>query len=952
MIPRLCIEHVQHERWVGFDPQDPRLKRLADIECKVPDFLTNPGVVSERTWLVQSIGDERIARTMSSILCPHEPNAVVNTLESIWGKLEHLVAQLKENASGQGAKTAFQDLPYHVQDLFYWAVWVHNGLPKKSKFGEKTLQGQISLLCEIQSPLLFLKGKMLCEQLLQLYALLCSLEKQKSIVRVLEKISEKIYFPSNLNEIQSLLEQLPTQLQWQLHHDIYTFSPQRIKESKWGEKEMKRDPTILIRLKNPSQEGANLLEQHLQEQMGKLQSLERTKQIEEFDRLTVLYGMLNRAQWQVICNKASKHVQEWMDILVSAAQQRERLYSDTRHLYQWRGAHPKLDRVQFQVFAPHAHQVKLILTAFEKEEHCIAMERTHLGLFQALTPHASLGRTYRFLIEDCHGNWNYRTDPFSFSVKDNGYALESVVSDIDAFPWNDHRWLHERSASHPCEKPLSIYEIHADSWKKQEGKPLSFRKLAHAIIEYQQQVPFTHIQIYGVLDNKNEYSWGYQTDHFFAPNRRLGSAEDFMFLVNHCHQHGIGVIIDWIPAHYKHTHDGDRSQSLYEYDGTDLFGSEPSYWGTLYFDFNKEETKRLMRASALYWFEKMHIDGMRIDAVSPMVRRHGIDQEAAIDFLKELNQMVHEQYPGVLMIAEETDGFPNVTKPTSTGGLGFDVKLGIHLQYRMRHYFRTPYDQRGWDEHHYGKILSSLNEIRQNEHWQIAHTHDDAAAGSPHRHSTIYRSIPTLDTWRKFADMRLVHAWNLLSPGYGHAIHMGDEIGQRWPWNERLQVDEGAVEWHLLEHHPDGSFHRGLQQCVGDLNRFYRSRQAFWKHSGCGFQLISHYAANAVLGIHRFDDAGQRIALFFNFSPTGYQQYDFPLAPLHVDPELRWIKGAKEVFNTDGVQYGGTGQFKNIWATLKTDREGVPTHFHFALPPLSLVAFEETRNYTKFGNVS
>jgi 1,4-alpha-glucan branching enzyme len=943
MVSWQCINRIHEWRSWGFDWQDSKLNRLAHIERKVQDFLTNEQVASERRWLVQSICQERLDRVVTRILCPNRPNSIVENIESTRQKLSQLIGQLERDASGHEAQSTFQELPMDVRDLFYWSIWIHHGALYEDKFGEKKLAERLSLLDEIQTPLLCLKGKKLCEQMFQRYEILSVLEKQRNTVQLLQKISEKIHSPLiNCAEVQFFFTQLPSELQWHLHEDVYTFSAQRTDEPQWGEKEIRGNPKCLVYLHNPSQGSASLIEQHLQEQMDILRNLEKMKEVEDFDRLTSLYNALNQNQWQALLSKVSPTVREWISIIESRARQKGKLFSDTRHLYQWRGAHPKIDGTHVQVFAPHARQVKLILTAFGKEEYCIAMEQKNFGLFETHTSHANPGRTYRFLIEDCHGNWNYRTDPFSFSVIDTGSALESVVTEIEGFDWNDQQWMQERSSHHPCEKPFSIYEIHVDFWKKQQGKSLSFRELAWAIVEYQQKIPFTHIQIYGVLDHKNVDSWGYQIDHFFAPNRRLGDADDLKFLIDLCHQRGIGVIIDWIAAHYKHGHDGDSSQSLHNFDGTDLFGSESSDWGTLFFDFNKDETKRLLLANALYWFEKMHVDGLRVDAVSPMIFRNGNAQCAAIDFLKDLNRIVHEQYHGIVMIAETTDGYPNVTKSTFEGGLGFDVKLGIHMQWRTRNYFRTPYEQRGWDEHIYGKLLSNLKEIGEGEQWFITHSHDDAASGDLHRHSTIYGSIPTKDSWRKFADMRLFHAWNLLSPGCGHGIHMGDEIGQRWPWNERLQASEGAVEWHLLDNHLEAAFHRGLQECVGDLNRLYRSRPAFWKQGSRGYQLISHFSPNKVIGIHRFDYEGQRLALFFNFSPNGYREYHFPLAPLHKDPELRWIKGAREVFNTDGIQYGGTGEFRNTWASIIRDGKGHPTHFCLALPPLSAVIFEET----------
>lgn len=869
-----CLDLIHQWRRCGFDWQHPKLGRLSYIEGKITDFLTNSEGAEERSWLVGLVSGERYDQVARRILRPDAPNASIQYIESVRERLAGLDEKLKANASEKEVKDAFHALPKEVRELFHWAIWVDDGaLFKHGQLGEIKFNDHPFLLNEIQTPLLHLKGKNLCEQMIQHYEMLYLLDKQKTIVQLLQK-------EGSMN-----------------------------------------DP-------------------RMKEQIALLQNLEKMKEVEDFDRLTLLYKRLSRPQWQAVLHPVSEKVRELLSTLETFAHKKQKVRCDAHHLYQWRGAHPKLDGTQFQLFAPSARQVKLILTAYGKEEHCIPMQRNHFGVFETHTHHAGPGRTYRYLIEDCHGNWNTRIDPFSFSVTQTGDLVETVVTDIDTYRWNDHDWMRDRACQDPCKKPLSIYELHVDSWKKEWGKPLSFRNLASAIVDYQKKVPFTHVQLYGVLDNKNDFSWGYQVDNFFATNRRLGNAEDFMFLVDFCHQHGIGVIVDWIPAHYKHEHCGDRSQGMYEYDGSNLFGDENSYWGTKFFDFNKEETRRFLLGNALYWFEKMHVDGLRVDAVGPMMRPHGREDWAAMEFLKKLNNVVHEQYPAI-MIAEEAEGYSHVTRSTCDGGLGFDVKIGIPMQSQMRNYFRTSYDQRGKDEHHHGKLLSSLNEHKHGERWMLAHSHDDAAGGSPPRHSTIYGSLPTDDAWRKFADMRLFHAWNLLTPGFGHAIHMGDEIGQRWPWNERLHMGEGAVEWHLLGEHPDGSYHRGLQECVGDLNRFYRSRPAFWKQGGRGFQLISEYAPNQMIGMHRFDYEGQRIALFFNFSPQGYQQYDFPLSPLSEDPDLRYIRGANEVFNTDGKQYGGTAQFGNQWAWIKRDEHGNPTHFSFAFPPLSLVAFEE-----------
>lgn len=614
---------------------------------------------------------------------------------------------------------------------------------------------------------------------------------------------------------------------------------------------------------------------------------------------------------------------------------RERI-SD-RHLYRHRGAKPGFEGTSFQVFAPNARSVHLVLTAFGREEHVIPMHRNAMNVWEVFTKHAFPSRTYNYLIEDQWGNWKKRTDPYSLSVMETEGTCQSVVCSTDSYSWKDGGWMAARSQRNPLREPLSIYELSAEHWKKQGCHAISFRQLAHHIVDYQKSLQFTHVELYGVLDHKSEQSWGYQTDHFFAVNRRMGNADDFKYLVDLCHQNGIGVILDWNGTHYKHEHHGDMSQSLHNYDGTDLFGAEYSQWDTLFFDYNKEETRRLALSSALYWFEVMHVDGLRVDAVDPLLSRGGDVKSSAVQFIKELNAIIHEYYPGALMIAEDSGGFPNATVPVDQGGLGFDAKVGIHLQSRVRNYFKTSYEQRGWNEHHCGKLLANLGEMGGKERWLLGHSHDDAAAGSWHQHGTLYSGMPSDDSWRKFADMRLFHAWNLLTPGVGHMIHMGDEMGQKWAWNGRLNAGEGSVEWHLLDD-PQAREHRNLFNYIGDLNRLYRAKPAFWKHEDYGYRMISHSPENQIIGFNRFDFQGGRLALFYNFSTMGYTQYDFPL---NGDPELNWVQGVREIFNSDGAQYGGTGNFRNQMLSIFRNDKNIPTQYRFAIAPLSLVVFEE-----------
>ncbi len=942
MVTATPANHVMSVRNWGLELNDPKVRRLAVLERSFPGIST-PKVQSERSYLLHAIADVRHQTIVSQILRPSAPNSTVKALEEKTEKLREFFHILQTEQTDQPCKAAFSLLPGDVQELFCWAVWVHFGVPDKPDFGREKLTEQISLISTVQTPLLFTSGKSLCDQALHYYENLCAIERQRDSLHRLQELSLKLQSPfSNFTEVREVLSCLPTHLQWRMHGDIYAFSTLRKMEKCWGEKQLMGNPKLLTTLRNPESKETCLLEQYIKEHEETLKSLKEVSDLEEFERFSLVSSSMSLPQRKAMLRNMSPHAKARALEFEEAAGRRALLDLEDCHLYQWRGAHPIPAGTSFQVFAPNAIEVYLVLTAYGKEEHSIPMKRNHLGVWEVFTEHARAGRTYRYRVLDSEKNWRYRTDPFGMAVMEHNGIAESVVCKIDSYTWNDRDWMKMRAVSNPLNKPLSIYELSAELWKKHSGKVLNYRELAHEIVEYHKSFPFTHIELYAVLDHKHDYSWGYQPAHFLAPNRRMGGPDDFKFLVDLCHQNGIGVILDWIPTHFKDEHNGDLSESLHMYDGTNLFAGERSPWETLYLDYDKEETRRLLLASALYWLEMTHVDGLRIDAVGPMLKRDGKVKDHAVGFLKELNRIAHERYPGVLMIAEDTDGFPNMSRPVKEGGVGFDVKVGVYLQWRTRNYFKTPYDERGKSEHHFDKLVRSLGETGGHERWMLANSHDDDAAGAPHRHSTLYASMPAGDSWRRFADMRLFHAWNLLAPGAGHMIHMGDELGQRWAWNGRLHTQEGAVEWHVLDcKNPDSGSHLSFLGYVGDLNRFYCSKPAFWKHADWGYKPISNNAENGVIGFHRLDYEGSRLAVFYNFSTFGYREYDFPLPSLQDDPDLGRIKGAREIFNSDAVKYGGTGDFGNERAHILRDGSGSPTHFRFAMPPLSVLVFEE-----------
>ncbi len=613
-------------------------------------------------------------------------------------------------------------------------------------------------------------------------------------------------------------------------------------------------------------------------------------------------------------------------------------------LYEQRGAHVDSGKTTFQVYAPQAKKVSVILTSFGSKEHEVPMEKTASGVWNAVSSHAAVGRSYLYRVEDSRGKVMMRTDPFSFSVVNVPEVgqVQSLVVDRQKYQWGDGEWMKQRAGSKPLEQPLSIYEVHVKSWMRKGGKPLSYRELAPELIAYCKKMNFTHVELYGVMEHMHDLARGYQVTNYFAPYHPMGSSDDLKYLIDQMHQEGIGVIIDWIPAHFQHNHQSsDYSMSLHEFDGSDLFSAEPAPWGTRYFDFSKPESNRLLEASAIYWIDQLHIDALRYDAISAIVRRNGKNIEPGIAFLQKLNDKIHAKFPGVFTIAEETDGFPHVTKSTKEKGLGFDLKWGIWWSHDSRNYFRTPYAERSREDHHQRKILHFLGEVQRTDKMVLSHSHDDSDGGALSSEKTLYSCVShAKNEGARFADLRNFFAWQTLAPGRGYLIHMGDEIGQQDSWYQRFVKYQSAVDWELMKQ-PSQGLRRGLQQCVSDLNALYRYHSALWKQGEEGFKLISEYGPNRVVAYHRGMGQKPRIAVIHNFSDKGYGSYDVPLGSSHEDPAMKGVKHVVERFNSDEIRYGGSGKFSNKQVEVVRAGDGQPTHFRMALPPLSTVVVEE-----------
>ena len=920
----MVLSHI-HDFRVQQLPNDAvNIQKLENLDLeffRLPKA-SHSDVPSRRVDLLKTIAQNRHVAIFSKVFSLQSHNAKVSALSLEVTALQDLSKVLKHWFHNKSEiQKALDALPLACRNKLYWAVWFNKGAPTATDFGKQTLESDLNLLWEKLPPVLHMKGDNLVEQLLSYTEQQLSFEKEKEICDQLHKIAEMLHRPVvPAQAVTQAIKLLPESWQQKLQQEVSQFSS---KYSVWNKKKNLEDPSILIRLRNPDYSESNLLDHYITAQEKHLEKMHFAIRLEEFDRISSIYNSLSPAQQDALKGSTSPKVLQW----IAACNSSGVSSSEPRPLYEERGAHVTASGTVFRVYAPNAKNMTLILTAFGNEEHRISMKKLLDGTWEMTTPLAQIGRTYRYEVEETSGRKIYRIDPFSFSTLESKGTIESVVTDLQKHQWHDAAWMEKRSEEDPLKKPLSIYELHIESWKKNAGSPRNFRDTAPELISYCKKMQFTHVEIYGILENGG--GWGYQVNNFFSPNHRLGCADDFKCFVDQLHQNGIGVIIDWIPAHYNAN---PNEASLHNFDGTDLFSAKPSPWGTLYFDFTKPEAKRLMKASCMFWLKEMHVDGLRVDAVSPMIRNPG-----GSAFLQEANKEIHKLFPGVLTIAEETDGFPDVTKSDAekSGGLGFDLKWWTPWSFASRYFIQTPLNARCLNEHFNDKITHHLHDLKWNEKVVLAHSHDDVAnpSGDTIKPSSLDQTLYKLDACseqaQKFADMRNFFAWQILSPSRGHLIHMGDEIGQRRSPNALFSEAEGGVEWHLLDSvkDPIGKMQCSLQEYVSDLNRLYCEKKAFWNNGEQGLEILAEHQKNCVLAYQKNCEGEPSLLIVHNFSDSKWKSYDIPI-PKH-------IKNMREIFNSDAAKYGGTGDFLN--PLIKIDKDQMT----IALPPMSSLVFEE-----------
>ncbi|MFO0896058.1 MAG: 1,4-alpha-glucan branching protein GlgB [Pirellulales bacterium] len=593
--------------------------------------------------------------------------------------------------------------------------------------------------------------------------------------------------------------------------------------------------------------------------------------------------------------------------------------------------------VNFAVWAPNATGVSVIgdFNSWDGRRHPM---RKHVpsGVWELFVPGLGEGTNYKYQVR--HGDWTYeKSDPYGFAAE-LPPRTASKVANLDSYGWGDQEWLASRVKRQGLDAPMSIYEVHLGSWRRPGDDPrrwMTYRELAHQLVEYCQQMGYTHLELLPVSEHPFSGSWGYQTVGYYAATSRYGSPQDFMYFVDHCHQHGIGVIIDWVPAHFPKDGHGLR-----QFDGTCCYehsdprqGEHPD-WGTLIFNYGRTEVRNFLLSNALFWLDKYHIDGLRVDAVASMLYLDYSRQEGewipnqfggrenleAISFLKSFNEQVHLQYPGVLTIAEESTAWTGVSRPTYLGGLGFSLKWNMGWMNDTTHYFRENPVHR---KYHHDQLTFSLI-YAFTENFCLPLSHDEVVHGK----GSLLDQMPG-DLWQKFANLRLLYGYMWAHPGK-KLTFMGGEWGQ---WNE-WNYDE-SLQWHLLE----WESHQGLQKYVADLNRLYRSQPALYQvdFESPGFEWIDchHYDLSVLTFVRRAKDPKDFLVAACNFTPVPRLGYRMGV------PEKCWYQ---EISNSDSQYYGGSnvGNFPGKQAEDQA-WNGRPYSIEITLPPLATVVFQPMR---------
>jgi 1,4-alpha-glucan branching enzyme len=602
------------------------------------------------------------------------------------------------------------------------------------------------------------------------------------------------------------------------------------------------------------------------------------------------------------------------------------LIAEGRHEALWRVLGARVlpgTGTAFAVWAPNAESVRVAgdFNHWDGQGHPMRSLGSS-GVWELLIPGVGPGSRYKYEIRGRDGTWHAKADPLA-QLAEPPPATASVVYQ-SGYTWGDDRWVETRSRTNVLTSPMSIYEVHLGSWRP----GLSYTELADELTRYVSELGFTHVEFLPVAEHPFGGSWGYQVTSYYAPSARFGTPDEFRHLVDRLHQAGIGVLVDWVPAHFPRD-----DWALARFDGTPLYepsdprrGEHPD-WGTLIFDYGRREVRNFLVANAVYWLTEFHIDGLRVDAVASMLYLDysreagqwtpnalgGRENLDAVSFLQEVNATCYKLVPGITMIAEESTAWPGVTRPVYLGGLGFGLKWNMGWMHDTLDYFsRDPV----YRSYHHNEITFSMM-YAYSENFVLPISHDEVVHGK----GSLLHKMPG-DEWRQFAGLRALLAYMWAHPGK-QLLFMGSEFGQGDEWSQ-----ERGLIWDLLQYR----FHSGVRQLTSDLNRAYRDHPALWRQDAvqAGFEWIdaNDHAGNT-LSFLRFDGSGAALACLANFSGEPHEHYRVGLPAAG-----RWT----ELINTDAADYGGSG-VGNLGAVEAVTQpwHGLPASAELRLPPLGVV---------------
>ncbi|MFY9733467.1 MAG: 1,4-alpha-glucan branching protein GlgB [Candidatus Acidiferrales bacterium] len=590
--------------------------------------------------------------------------------------------------------------------------------------------------------------------------------------------------------------------------------------------------------------------------------------------------------------------------------------------------------VQFAVWAPNAKRVSIIGDFNNWNPNTAVMQPSTAGIWEGFVPDIAQGASYKYHIESRYRGYKVdKADPYGFAAEIRPQTA-SRVWNLENYSWHDESWMKNRTNSNSLSSPLSFYEVHLGSWKRaldENNRWLTYRELAPLLADYVHDAGFTHIEFLPVMEHPFDGSWGYETLGYFAPTSRFGTPDDFMYLVDYLHQRGIGVVLDWVPAHFPKDEAG-----LGYFDGSHLYehedprqGEHPD-WNTFVFNYGRNEVQNFLISNALFWMDKYHVDGLRVDAVASMLyldygrpegqwipnRFGGKENLDAIHFLRTLNEHVYGAYPDTMMIAEESTSWPQVSRPIYLGGLGFGLKWNMGWMHDVLNYMSQDPVYRNY---HHNEITFSLVYAFA-ENFVLPFSHDEVVYGK----DSMIRKMPG-DDWQKFANLRLLYGFMFGHPGK-KLLFMGDEFGQWSEWNH-----DASLEWNLLEH----PSHAGLKRWVRDLNTLYRGEPLLhtMDFNSAGFEWVDckDFQRSIISFLRRGQNPNEQLLFVCNFTPVVRQNYR-----VGVPLEGYW----REILNSDAPLYGGSGQgnFGGL-STVPLPIHGRPFSLNMTLPPLGIVIF-------------